>query len=150
MNTNLWSSIHFPNCLIFPFAVQIYYYCTLCWILNSRSIHEGDAWSEIHFECEVQNLPTLVRIGLTNLRRALSPPPSSYTSEQRDRRRRASIQPNFRFSLLFGLVWLLYTKQAQYNESCEPQRYTDLAMWKVINFCCLRLALKCSKRQKNA
>jgi hypothetical protein len=24
----------------------------------------------------------------------------------------------FKYYLLFGLVWLLYTKQAQYNEGC--------------------------------
>ena len=31
--------------------------------------------------------------------------------------------PKFRFSLLFGLVWLLYTKQAHYNEGCAKLNY---------------------------
>ena len=31
--------------------------------------------------------------------------------------------PKFRFSPLFGLVWLLYTKQAQYNEGCAKLNY---------------------------
>ena len=30
----------------------------------------------------------------------------------------------FRFSFLFGLVWLLYTKQAQYNEGCAKLNYS--------------------------
>jgi hypothetical protein len=82
--------------------------------------------------------------------------------------------PKFQFSLLFGLVWLLYTKKAHYNEGCaklnynwigvdlnlfkvlghtwdplgsppgissistsilhQPQRYTELALWRVIDF----------------
>ena len=31
--------------------------------------------------------------------------------------------PNFRFLFLFGLVWLLYTKQAHYNEGCAKLKY---------------------------
>jgi hypothetical protein len=41
---------------------------------------------------------------------------------QRDRRRRASLQHQ-NFNFLFGLVWLLYTKQAQYNEGCAKLNY---------------------------
>ena len=45
--------------------------------------------------------------------------------KQRDRRQTALLQhQNFRFSLSFGLAWLLYTKLAQYNEGCAKLNYS--------------------------
>ena len=41
---------------------------------------------------------------------------------QRDRRRRALLQHQ-NFNFLFYLVWLLYTKQAQYNEGSAKLNY---------------------------
>ena len=66
-------------------------------------------------------------------------PFSSKQYYQRERRRRALLQhQNFDFLFYLGVVWLLYTKQAQYNEGCAKfqkcnnQVGVDLNLFKVL------------------